>query len=266
MSNAAQAVSSITPSGQDIEQHLRDQVAACTLMLNELKIMGYSGHVSARLPDGRGFLIQSVDQSRASLRPELLLICDMEGKLKSGPEGLRPPSEVFLHSEIYKARKDVNSIAHFHHDRTAVFTLADGPQLAPVKNHAVRWANGIPVHPNPNHVNTPERGASLAKTLGQAHAALIRAHGQVIVAENVPGVLIDCVHFVENAEAMYDACMLGKVLPLTAEEIASFGDDIKRDKHINKLWTYYAGRAVSMGLVPEEWNLKSRLAAPVVAA
>jgi ribulose-5-phosphate 4-epimerase/fuculose-1-phosphate aldolase len=264
MSNVAQAVKSsdLAPS-QDVEQHLRDQVAACTLMLNELKIMGYSGHVSARLPQGRGFLIQSVDQSRASLRPELLLICDQDGKRTAGPEGLRPPSEVYLHSEIYRARPDVNSIAHFHHDRTAVFTLADGPQLAPVKNHAVRWASGIPVHPNPNHVNTPERGRALAGTLGVHHAALIRAHGQVIVAESVPGVLIDAVHFVENAEAMYDACMLGRVLPLTAEEIASFGDDIKRDKHLSKLWTYYVGRAIAMGLVPEDWNLKPRLTQPI---
>ena len=243
----------------DIEQQLRDQVAACTLLLNDLKILGYSGHVSARLPDGKGFLIQSVDQSRASLRPELLLICDMEGKLVSGPAGLRPPSEVYLHSEIFCARADVNSIAHFHHDRTASFTLADGPQLVPVKNHAVRWANGIPVHPNPNHVNSPERGRALAATLGQAHAALIRAHGQVIVAESVPGVLIDSVHFIENAEAMYDACMLGRVLPLTAEEIASFGQDIKRDKHINKLWIYYVGRALAQGLLPEEWNLRPKL-------
>jgi L-ribulose-5-phosphate 4-epimerase len=261
MSNAAQAIKTDPVQGQNIEQHLRDQVAACTLMLNELKIMGYSGHVSARLPDGRGFLIQSVDQSRAQLRPELLLICNMDGYLVSGPEGLRPPSEVFLHSEIFRARPDVNSIAHFHHDRTAVFTLADGPQLAPVKNHAVRWSNGIPVHPNPNHVNSPERGRSLADTLGQAHAALIRAHGQVVVAESVPGVLIDCVHFVENAEAMYDACLLGRVLPLTAEEMASFGDDIKREKHIGKLWTYYVGRALDMGLVPKDWNLKAKLTA-----
>jgi len=29
---------------------LRMQVAACTLLLNDLKIMGYSGHVSARIP------------------------------------------------------------------------------------------------------------------------------------------------------------------------------------------------------------------------
>ena len=260
MSTPTQVVNSelSTPS-QDIEQALRDQVAACTLMLNDLKILGYSGHVSARLPEGRGFLIQSVDQSRASLRPELLLICNMDGYLVSGPAGLRPPSEVFLHSEIFRVRPDVNSIAHFHHDRTASFTLADGPQLVPVKNHAVRWANGIPVHPNPNHVNSPERGRALATTLGASHAALIRAHGQVIVAESVPGVLIDSVHFVENAEAMYDACMLGRVLPLSAEEIASFSKDIKREKHINKLWTYYVGRAQALGLLPKTWNLQPKL-------
>jgi hypothetical protein len=50
-----------------VERRLREQVAACTLMLNELGILGYSGHVSARLPGGHGFLIQSFDQSRAAL-------------------------------------------------------------------------------------------------------------------------------------------------------------------------------------------------------
>jgi L-ribulose-5-phosphate 4-epimerase len=49
-----------------IEQRLREEVAACTLVLNSLDILGYSGHVSARLPDEHHMLIQSFDQSRAS--------------------------------------------------------------------------------------------------------------------------------------------------------------------------------------------------------
>ncbi|MDB5754547.1 MAG: Methylthioribulose-phosphate dehydratase [Massilia sp.] len=256
MGNATEAVKmSESAHGRYTEQQLREQVAACTLMLNELDIMGYSGHVSARLPDGQGFLIQSINQSRASLRPEMLLIVDMHGKLASGPEGLRPPSEVFLHSEILRARPDVNSIAHFHQDRTTVFTLVEDVKLVPIKNHAVRWASGIPVHPLPNHINTPERGQALVQTLGPHHAALIRAHGQVVVAESVPGVLIDAVHFVENAQAMYEASMLGKVKPLTADEIALFEKDLKREKHIGKLWTYYVGRARSLGLIEPEWTL-----------
>src|ERR1700709_2141760 len=101
-----------------IEQQLRDQVAACTLLLNDLGLMGYSGHVSARLPGRGALLLPSFAQSRATLKPSDLLTCDFDGKVLAGPKGLRPPSEVFLHCEILRARPDVNAVAHFHHDLT----------------------------------------------------------------------------------------------------------------------------------------------------
>ena len=138
---------------------LRAQVAACTLLLNNLKIMGYSGHVSARLPGRDAYLIQGFDQPRSGLRPEHLLICDFDGKMLSGPPGQRPPAEVYLHGEILRARPDINSVAHFHHDITNVFTLVEGGDLLPLKNHAVRWVSGIPVHDDPSHVANSEFAA-----------------------------------------------------------------------------------------------------------
>src|SRR5258708_3482682 len=95
----------------ETERWLRHQVAATTLLLVSEGILGYSGHVSARLPGAETFLIQPVDQSRAELKPEHLLVCGLDGKKRSGPDGIRPPSEVFLHSEIYRARPDVHAIA-----------------------------------------------------------------------------------------------------------------------------------------------------------
>jgi ribulose-5-phosphate 4-epimerase/fuculose-1-phosphate aldolase len=245
----------VTNLREPAEQRLRAEVAACTLLLNDLGILGYSGHVSARLPRRDTFLIQSFDQSRASLGPDDLLVCDLDSKTLSGPAGLKPPSEVYLHCEILRAREDVNAVAHFHHDLTTAFTLAEGAALAPVKNHAVRWASGIPVHADPSHVSDPALGGALARTLGPHHALLIRAHGQVIVAESVPAVLIDSVHFVENAQAMYQAAMLGKVMPLTAGEVAAFERDFVRERHVGKLWKYYIGRGRASGLLPTDWDL-----------
>jgi L-ribulose-5-phosphate 4-epimerase len=239
----------------DSERRLRDEVAACTLLLNDLGLLGYSGHVSARLPGRDAFLIQSFDQSRASLGPDDLLVCDFDGRMLSGSKGLRPPSEVYLHCEILRARPDVHSIAHFHHDLTIAFTLARGATLALVKNHAVRWVDGIPVHADPSHVSDPELGRALAVTLGPHHAVQIRAHGQVIAAESVPGVLIDSVHFVENAVACYRAAMLGPVLPLSDAEMQGFLHDFRRDRHIAKLWSYYVGIGRAKGLLPKTWRL-----------
>jgi L-ribulose-5-phosphate 4-epimerase len=244
------------PSNEaSVALRLRREVAAVTLLLNDLDILGYSGHVSARLPDGETFLIQAVDQSRASLGPDDLLVCGLDGKLIAGPKGLKPPSEIFIHTEIFRARSDVNSIAHFHHDLATTFTLVEGAALVPIKNHAVRWASGIPTHPDPSHVSSPALGQSLARTLGAHHAALIRAHGQVVVAEDVRALLIDCIHFVENAEAMYRARMLGPVAALTRAEMQSFLDDFDRTRHVAKLWKYYAGRGRDEELLPDDWGL-----------
>ncbi len=235
------------------EDILRHQVAAVSLILVAENILGYSGHVSVRLPGTDRFLIQPVDQSRAGLRPEHLLVCGMDGKSQSSNRA-RPPSEVFIHTEIFRERPDVNAIAHFHHDLTTTFTLAEGAKLQPIKNHAVRWESGIPTHGDPSHVSSPELGQSLAKTLGPHHAALIRAHGQVVVAENLPALLSDCVHFTENATALYHASILGKVMPLTPTEMDAFRDDFKRDSHATKLWLYFVGKSLSSGVLPADWN------------
>lgn len=241
-------------TAQDI-QILRQKVAACTLLLNHHEIMNYSGHVSARIAGTETFLIQPIDQPRSGLRPEHLLICDYDGKVIEGRAGAKPPAEVALHCELFRARPDVMSIAHFHHDMTNVFTLVEDVPLQLMKNHAVRWSSGIPIHPDPSHVANPTLGRAVAQTLGPHHALQIRAHGQVVTAESVEAVLIDSVHFVENGMAMYYAAAIGRVKPLTPADIANFERDFKRQRHIDKLWQYYVDGARTAGIIPAEWKL-----------
>ena len=240
-------------SANNIEQRLRHEIAAVTRLLVSERILGYSGHVSARLPERDAILIQPIHESRAALRPEHLLVCDMDGKMIDGPPGERPPSEIYIHTELYRARADVNAIAHYHHDLTTAFSLVEGVALRPIKNHAVRWASGIPVHPAPDHVNTSALGRALAQRLGPHHALVIRAHGEVVVAETLPALLMDVIHFTENAQALYQASLLGPVAALTADEMARFAKSLKRRKHSIKLLTYYIGRAQADGLLPNDW-------------
>jgi ribulose-5-phosphate 4-epimerase/fuculose-1-phosphate aldolase len=244
------------PAGNaDVEARMRREVAACTLILNDEGLMGYSGHVSARLPGEDAYLIQPLDTSRAGLKPDDLLVCDYDGRVLRGNGKSRPPAEVFLHGEILRARPDINSVAHFHHDLTNVFTLVEGVDLLPIKNHAIRWRGGIPVHQDPSHVSDSGLGRAVAETLGPHFALQIRAHGQVIAAESVQAVLIDSVHFVENAVAMYHAAALGRVRALTEADMDAFSVAFKRQRHIDKLWEYYVGRGKTKGFIPEAWDL-----------
>jgi len=248
-------VVSRSANSEAIELRLRKEVAATTLILNDEGLMGYSGHVSARLPGEDAYLIQPLDTSRAGLKPDDLLVCDYDGNVLRGKGKSRPPAEVFLHGEILRARPDINSVAHFHHDLTNVFTVVEGVELAPIKNHSIRWRSGIPVHQDPSHVSDSGLGRAVADTLGPHFALQIRAHGQVVAAESVQAVLIDSVHFVENAVAMYHAAALGRVRALTEADMDAFEVAFKRQRHIDKLWEYYIGRGKTKGFVPDEWEL-----------
>jgi len=230
-------------------------VAAATRTLNHLGILGYSGHISARLGgDARGeYVIQTFDQSRAEVTPGDLVVVGGDGNLLRGRKGAKPPDEVYIHTEILGARQDVNAVFHFHPQVATLFTMVDGVDLVPVDNHGIRWASGIPVHPVPAKIADQEMGRDLAETLGPHFAALMRAHGAVVVAESVETLMIDAIHFVENAESMYKASMLGSVTPLSQADMAEIAGKMNRKAHAAKLWDYYTGIAVKAGALPGEW-------------
>jgi L-ribulose-5-phosphate 4-epimerase len=242
-----------TLSNSTVED-LKIEVAACTRLLNKEGILGYSGHVSVRLPDRETLLIQSFDASRSDLTPDELFIVDLDGNVLDGPSEGRPVNEVEIHSEVLRARDDVNAVLHYHPEIATLFTMTEGIELKPMKNHAYRWASGIPTHPESWHIDTRERGAAMARTLGDHNAVMLRSHGAVIVSEDIPSLMVDAVHFDENARALYDAAQLGKPIPLTAEETAEFAANFKRDKHAVKLWRYFLSRGLESGAIPKEWE------------
>ena len=233
---------------------LKEQLAAVTRILNREEILSYSGHAAARVPGQDAFIIHGINDSRANVKPEQMGIVDFDCKVLEGPKGYKPPLEAFIHAEVFRARPDVNASVHIHSDVCATFTIVEGVELALLKGHSVRWRSGIPTHPDPSHIKSRAQGEALAKTLGQHNGALIRAHGGLIVSEDVPALLIDAVHFDENAKACLQAASIGKIKPLTEKELDMLGENNNRAQHVYKLWSYYVGKAQESGVVPAEWT------------
>lgn len=233
-------------------EELRRQVAICTRLLVNAGILSYSGHVSARLPNKEHFLIQTFDDPRDELDPARLLVCDMDGNVVQG-DG-EPPFEVYIHSEILRARPEIGAVTHFHHDPTTVFSMIEGGEILPMKNHASRFAGGVPTHPDPTHIKTMEQGKALAETLGSRNAAIMRAHGQVVVAEDVLNLFSDSVHLVENSMTQIQAMQLGSLLPLTPEEVKVFDVTFDRKKVADKVWKYYLSVGKKNGTIPKTWD------------
>lgn len=236
---------------QNSNSALAEQIAAATRMLVMEGILDYSGHIAARIPGTDHFMIQSASDSRAELAPDRILTVDMEGKIIGGD--LKPPLELALHLEILKARPDVGAVLHCHMELAIAFTLMKGVELKPMRAKAVRWASGIPTHPDPSLIRTTEQGQALARTLDRHQAALIRSHGMVLVAESVPGLFVDAIHFLENAKQQMMVLQAGQeALSLTEEEIAMISGP--RDFHVAKLWNFYVRQAKARSLVPEPWS------------
>lgn len=232
---------------------LRAQVAACTRLLHREGILNYSGHISVRIPDREAFLIQSFSESRAQVSPESLVMCDMDANVIEGPPGYKPPIEVFIHSEILRARPDAQTVVHTHSELAAAFTMVEGVDIQLMKSHAVRWKSGIPTHMDPSHIKTMKQGKELVATLKDNNAVLLRAHGGVILAESVPALMIDAVHFEENAKAHIQANAIGKLKPLTSSELATLTARSNRPDHVDKLWAYYVEAGLDEGVIPKDW-------------
>lgn len=236
---------------------LRTELAACVRLMHDAAILNYNGHVSARTGDGDRLVIHSLVKPRSEVGPGDFVVCDLNGAVVEAAPGHKPPSEVHIHSEIYKARPDVGAIAHIHSESVIAFTLTtDTPCLKLVRCDAVRWRSGIPMDPDPTRIRNSKQGAALAATLGSHRAALMRAHGAVLVAPNARAVFADTIQFDENARAQLLAATLGTPAPLTEAELDALEEASPpafMDHYVNKIWRYYVERGRSAGLIPDDW-------------
>src|ERR1044071_8804224 len=98
---------------------LRERVAEACRVLGTLDLTkAATGHVSARIPGTDRFLMRARGDNELGVRyttADQVIECDMDGKLvDSRGSGVGLPIEVFIHSSVYKARPDVNSVVHMH--------------------------------------------------------------------------------------------------------------------------------------------------------
>jgi ribulose-5-phosphate 4-epimerase/fuculose-1-phosphate aldolase len=114
---------------------LRVQAAATTRLLVMEGLLDYSGHVAVRAPGRDAFFIQSALEPRSDVSPDSMLLIGFDGKVIEGDA--RPPVEIAIHIEIFKARPDVEAIVHSHMELAIWFTMMEGVQLVPMRARSI---------------------------------------------------------------------------------------------------------------------------------
>jgi ribulose-5-phosphate 4-epimerase/fuculose-1-phosphate aldolase len=206
---------------------IEDLVAANRILYDQGVVDGF-GHVSAR-HDKRPehFLLAR------SMAPGLVAAADIMEFDRDGaaldPAGRTVYLERFIHSEIYKAHPEVKAVVHSHSPAVIPFSVT-GVTLRPIFHLSSFLAAGAPVfeirdaggRATDMLIRTPELGAALARCLDRAPVALMRGHGDVVVAASIREVVFRAIYTEVNARLEVEALQLGQgqVVFLNDEEAA----------------------------------------------
>jgi len=182
------------------------------------------GHVSIRVPGEPGlFFMKPHSIGFDEITEENILTFNIEGELVAGTA--RPHSERFIHSEIFRARPDVNAVIHTHPVYTTAF-IATGRRMRALNQGGAIFSGHLPVFKDTiDLIRTKAMGAAVAQCLGQEHAVLMHSHGVAMAAETLEAAVVLCVMLEEAARIQ----LLAE--PIGFDDFAFPADDVERLRH-----------------------------------
>ena len=193
------------------ETALRRDLAACYRLI---AMYGWDDliatHVSVRLPEGNGFLINPFGLMFEEITPADLIKVDMEGNLLAPTKWGVNAAGFAIHSAIHAVRHDALCVMHLHTpDGIAVSMCEDG--LLPENQTALIHAGGIAYHDYEGIACLDER-ERLVEHLGDKSVMLLRNHGTLTMGPSVASAFTS-MYFLETA-CTIQVRALGMNLPL----------------------------------------------------
>ena len=174
------------------------------------------GNISVRLNE-REILTTPTGVSKGFLTPEMIIRCDMNGKMLAGDSRYRPSSEVKMHIDVYRERPDVNAVVHAHPQYATSFAVAGIPLNKCVLPEAIIVIGAVPIAPYglPSTMEIPDRARPYIKT---SDAILLENHGALTLGPD----LLNAYHKMETLEhtasIVWKAIQLGNLNVLPEEE------------------------------------------------
>jgi L-fuculose-phosphate aldolase len=151
------------------------------------------GHISIRLQDDPNlFYMKAHSIGLDEITMQNILTIDLEGNVVAGTA--RRHSEVYIHSEIFKARRDVNCVIHTHPSYSIALS-ATGRALKCYSQPGALFYDALGTYADTIAlIRTHAMGAGVARALGRGRGVLLKNHGVVVtgatIAEAVIGTLM----------------------------------------------------------------------------
>jgi L-fuculose-phosphate aldolase len=206
---------------QQIKQQL---IAAGKVLVMQGQDDFTRGHISMRLPDDPAlFFMKPHSMGLDEITMQNILTIDLEGNVVAGTA--RRHSEVYIHSEIFKARADVNCVIHTHPTYSIALSATGRPMRCYSQPSALFYENLGVYTDTINLIRTHAMGAGVAKALGPHRAVLLKNHGVVVTGGDIAEAVIGLI-MLENASMVQ---MIAEAAGDPAPEFSR--DDIEKLKH-----------------------------------
>ena len=230
---------------------LKDKISTAISIL-QWELSDMMGHVSARTPDGKRFLLRHIRPPVDPNTPEDdVLEFDLDGNRLSGRrEGQGSGFEIYFYTAPYKARDDVGAIVHAHPPWVVALTAA-GHTIRAI-HHRHKFGE-VPVVPW-LYGSLPEHGEQVTRALAQNTAVVIEGHGAIVTGRTVEEASINMVHLERTAKMTLLARPLGQLKPVPQDALKQFESlvevNLSRSGTPPAEWRFYE-RLVKKG---ERWS------------
>lgn len=193
------------------------------------------GHVSIRDEEGRGLWLKGSNLGFDEVEASDVILLSFEGEILEGNAGRHV--EYPIHSEIMRARPDVQAVVHTHPLYSVAFAATGWPLLALsheachfVPPDIARFLN------TGDLIRTSELGQALAACLGDRNAVLIPHHGIVTVGADLGRAVATATH-------LERACRIALLAGRNAQPSSNAEALQKRERserHLGMAWDYLA--------------------------
>jgi len=223
-------------------KELKETLAySCNILANEGHWDQILGHVSVRIPKQDRILMKPHSFGLEEIRPQHIIVCNLDGKKIEGK--YERHSEIFIHTEIFKARPDVNCVVHTHPPYAIAFGSLRQP-LRPVSHEGSVFCEGLPLFDYTTAlIRTPELGREVAKTLGSCRGVLMKNHGSTVVGDSIEVATLYAVFLEKAARIQLLATASGEPSWTSDEEAKVKFEQIYTPHRLGSMWDYFIRRA-----------------------
>ncbi|MFZ0606917.1 MAG: class II aldolase/adducin family protein [Xanthobacteraceae bacterium] len=200
------------------------------------------GHISFRLPDEPGlFFMKAHSLGLDEITPQNILTIDLDGNVVAGTA--RRHSEVFIHSEVFKARADVNCVIHTH-PTYAIALSSTGRPLKCYSQPGALFYEALGSYTDTiNLIRTPAMGEGVARALGDGRGVLLKNHGVVVTGATIAEAVIGTIMLENGAMVQLLAEAAGDVAPeFPRADIEKLKNDISRPDQFQVNFDYLVRR------------------------